>query len=212
MSELVFDCLDGRAERYAVVPTLVFRLRVAETSGVGIEAIALRCQIRIEAQRRRYEPAEADQLLDLFGEPARWGETLRPLHMANLTAMVPRFTGSIELDLPVPCTYDLEVATTKYFHALEDGEIPLLFLFSGTVFARAKDGFSVEQVPWTKEASYRLPVCVYREMMDLHFPSSGWIRLRQETLAALRRYKARQALTNWDDVLTSLLSAEEEAS
>jgi hypothetical protein len=205
MSELAFDCLGARAERYAAAPTLVLRLRLAETSGQRVHAIALRCQLRIEPQRRRYSDEEAERLLDLFGEPHRWGDTLKPLQFATVSQMVPGFSGSLELDLPVPCTYDLEVAATRYFHALRDGEIPLLLLFSGTVFLQRPGGFAVEQVPWHKEASYRLPVAVWREMMDRYFPNSGWLRVRRETLDALQRFKSRQALPTWDLALEALL-------
>lgn len=207
--ELVFDCLDGRSEPYAVAPTLIFKLRIAEMTGAAIEAIALRVQIRIEAQKRRYAPVEAERLQELFGEPARWGDTLKPLHFANLTLMAPRFTGSVETELTVPCTYDFEVASTKYFHALEEGEIPFVFLFSGTVFTKTEDGFSVSQVPWNKEASFRLPARVWREAMDASFPNTGWIRMRRETIDAFQRFKARQAMTSWDDAMTALLAGEE---
>jgi len=206
MGDLDFSCLGGKAERYAAVPTLLLKLRIAETDGAGIHAIALRCQIRIEAQKRRYSAAEADRLLDLFGETGRWGDTLKPLHFANLSQTVPGFDGSVEIDLPVPCTYDFEVAATKFLHALDDGEIPLLLLFSGTVFAKSEHGFAVTQVPWHKEASYRLPASVWREMMDQYFPNSGWIRVGRETLDALQEFKARQAMTSWDEALDALLA------
>ena len=210
MSNLVFECLDARPERFAAVPTLLLKLRIAETTGERVHAIALRCQLRIEAQRRRYSAAEADDLLELFGETARWGDTLKPLHFTNLGLMVPGFAGSIEIDLPVPCTYDFEVTATKYFHALEEGEIPLLLLFSGTVFQKGETGFAVEQVPWHKEAAFRLPVSVWREVMDLYFPNSGWIRMRRETLDALQRFKARRAMTTWDQTLEALIAAGEQ--
>jgi Family of unknown function (DUF6084) len=205
MAELVFDCLDAKPDRWAAVPTLLFRLRIADAGGQRIHTIALRCQLRIEPQRRRYSPEESDGLLDLFGEPARWGETLKPLQFAHVSMMIPGFQGSTELDLPVPCTYDFEVAAAKYLHALDDGEVPLLLLFSGTVFAKGGDGMSVEQVPWHKEASYRMPVKVWRELMDLYFPNSAWIRLRRDTLDDLQRFKARAALPTWDQALAVLL-------
>jgi Family of unknown function (DUF6084) len=205
MTELVFDCLDVRPERYAASPTLSFRLRIAETSGEAVHAVALRCQIRIEPQRRRYSAEEADRLLDLFGERHRWGDTLKPLQFAMVSVMVPGFTGSTEVDLPVPCTYDFEVASAKYLHALDGDEVPLLLLFSGTVFAKGQTGFSVQQVPWHKEASYRLPARVWRELMDLYFPNEAWIRMRRETLDALQAFKARRALPTWDDALAALL-------
>lgn len=205
MSDLVFDCVGGRAERFAAAPTLAFRIRLAETTGERIHTIALHCQIRIEPGRRRYSTEEAGRLLDLFGETSRWGDTLKPLHFANLSVMVPAFSGSTEFDLAVPCTYDFEVATAKYFHALDDGQIPLRFLFSGTIFARGPAGFAVEQVPWDKEASYRLPAQTWRELMDLYFPNSAWVRLRRETLDALQLFKSRQALTTWDEAFGALL-------
>ena len=211
MAELVFDCLDAKPDRWAAVPTLLFRLRIADAGGQRIHTIALRCQLRIEPQRRRYSPEESGDLLDLFGEPARWGETLKPLQFANVSVMIPGFAGNIELDLPVPCTYDFEVAAAKYLHALDDGEVPLLLLFSGTVFAKGNGGMTVEQVPWHKEASYRMPVKVWRELMDLYFPDSAWIRLRRDTLDDLQRFKARAALPTWDQALAVLLERAGEA-
>ncbi len=207
MTELVFDCFDARPERYAAAPTMILKLRITELTGEPIHAMTLQCQIRIEAQRRRYADAEADRLHDLFGETARWGETLKPLHFISLALTVPAFSGSVEVELPVPCTYDFEVTS-----ALDDGEIPLILLFSGSVFTRGASGFAVERVPWDKEAQYRLPVATWRAMMDLHFPDGAWLRVRRDTFDALQRYKSRQALTDWDEALESLLGVKGEAS
>jgi hypothetical protein len=79
MAELVFDCTGARPERYAVVPSMTFVLRISETTGQQVDAIALRCQLRIEPARRRYSDAEAQRLNDLFGDTQRWAETLKPL-------------------------------------------------------------------------------------------------------------------------------------
>ena len=206
MGEFAFDCLDGRAEPYADAPTLSFRLRVTETAGLAVQSIALRCQIRLQPQRREYTATEQEQLRDLFGEPSRWGETLRPFQLATVALMVPGFRGSIDADVPVPCSYDLEVAAGQYFRALGDGEIPLLMLFSGTVFAKDADGrLAVEQLPWDRETSYRLPVRVWQELMELYFPDSGWLLLRRGTVDALGRFKSRHAVPTWDDTLSALL-------
>ncbi|MGI8695747.1 MAG: DUF6084 family protein [Mycobacteriales bacterium] len=205
MAELVFDCVDARSDRYAAGPTLNFRLRIAETSGDRIHAIALRCQLRIEPQKRRYSSSEADHLGDLFGDQSRWATTLKPLQFAYVSVMVPSFTGSTEIDLPVPCTYDLEIASTSYFHALSDGEIPLLLLFSGTMFTKGETGFTVGQVPWHKETNYRLPVAEWRAMMDGFFPNSGWLRLHRETLEALGAFKNARALPTFEQTITALL-------
>jgi hypothetical protein len=204
--DLVFDCIDCKPDRYAAAPTLVFKLRIAETSGVRLHSIGLRCQIRIEPQRRRYSAVESERLTDLFGGPERYGETLHPMQLATVPVNVQGFTGSTEVDVPVACTYDLEVSSGRYFDALSDGEIPLVLLFSGTIFYRSDDGtIVVGQVPWDKEASYRLPVSIWREMIDLYFPNAGWIRLRNDTVDALTRFKSREAVPGWDETIALLL-------
>ena len=206
MADLIFGCTGATAERYAVTPTLTFQLTVTERSGARIHAIALRCQIRIEPHRRRYSAVEAERLHDLFGDPSRWAETVKPIQLATVTAMIPTFTAVTEVDLPVPCTYDLEVSSARYLHGLDDGTIPLLLLFSGTVFVAAGNGFSVELVPWSAEASYRMPVAVWRELVDAHFPGSAWLRCSRDTLDALSGFKARHALPTWDATLNALLA------
>ncbi|AUI59206.1 DUF6084 family protein [Amycolatopsis sp. BJA-103] len=210
MADLVFDCLDAAPERYGVVPSLNLRLRISEVTGERIEAIALRCQIRVEPHRRRYSPQEAELLRDLFGDTARWADTVKPMQFTTVTAMVPGFTGATTLELPVPVTYDLEIASTKYFNSVSDGVIPLLLLFSGTVFSMREGRMSVQQVPWSKETSYGLPVKVWRETVDLHFPGSAWLRLDRETLNALQRYKSRHALPTWSGTVAALLEAAEQ--
>jgi Family of unknown function (DUF6084) len=203
---LTFDCIGARAEPYAAAPTLSLRLRLSETSGTPVHGIALRCQIRIEPQRRRYTPAEAERLRDLFGDPSRWADTLKPIQFTTVNTMVASFTGAVEVDLPVACTYDLEIAATRYFYGLEEDAAPLLLLFSGTVFARTGDsGFSVAPVPWSSECSYRLPVAVWREMVDRYFPNSGWLRLSRDTLDALARVKAELALPTWEATINTLI-------
>ncbi len=209
MSDLIFDVLEARAEPYAVAPTLILRLRVVETTGETVHCLALRTQIRIEPLKRRYNEDEGERLVDLFGERSRWGDTMKPLQFAHVTQLVPGFKGPVEIELPIPLTYDFEVATAKYFHGLEDGEIPLLLLFSGTLFLSGETGFSVEQVPWHKEAAFRLPVKTWREAMDSAFPDTAWIRVRRETLDALGRFKSRLTLPTWDDALGVLLANDE---
>jgi hypothetical protein len=206
MAELAFDCVGARPEKYAVVPSMTFSLRIAETTGQKIDAIALRCQLRIEPARRRYSDAEAERLNDLFGETRRWADTLKPLQFATVSIMVPGFTGSTELDLPVMLSYDLEIGSARYFAGLDAGEVPLLLLFSGTVFAVVEGRMQVQQVPWSKEASYRLPISVWRAAIDAHFPNSAWIKMTRETLDELQRFKARQALPTWDATLAALLA------
>ncbi|MET9571762.1 DUF6084 family protein [Streptomyces virginiae] len=210
MTGFDFTCTGVRADPYAAGPTLVFRLRVTADPDTRVHALALRCQIRIEPARRAYGPAEAEGLADLFGERSRWGTTLQPVQFAQVSVMVPGFTGETETDLAVPCTYDMDIAATRYFEALEDGEVPLLMLFSGTAFT-GEAGFRVEPVPWDREASYRMPVAVWREMVEQHFPGCGWLRLPRATMAELLAYRSRHALASWEATVRALLDASDPA-
>ena len=200
---LRFACTGARPEPYAAGPSVQLDLRV--TADEPVHAVALRTQIRIEPRRRRYTPSEEERLTDLFGEPARWGDTLNPLQLATVATMVPGFTGSTTVPLAVPLTYDLDIAAAKYLHGLDDGDVPLLLLFSGTVFRGAPDRVQVGLVPWHEEAAFRLPVAVWRAAMDVHFPEAGWVRLRRETLEALRAYRSERVLPTWDDAVERLL-------
>lgn len=210
MIDLRFQIEGAEAERFAAAPLLTFKLRVSTAQpDESVHAVALRCQIRIEPARRRYAEAEHVPLADLFGEPARWSQTLRSMLWTHTSVMVPSFTGSRQVDLPVPCTYDLNVAAAKYFYALQDGDIPLCLLFSGTVFYPGADGaMQVTQISWEKDTDYRLPVRVWRDMMDRYYPNSAWLSLRRDIFDRLYHYKIRQGLPTWEETIEKLLPAE----
>ncbi|CAO0829416.1 DUF6084 family protein [Streptomyces microflavus] len=208
MTDLDFRCTGVRPEPFGASPTLLFDLRIEELDHQPVHAVALRCQIRIEPAQRTYEPDEVDMLGDLFGEPSRWSSTLKPLQFAHASITVPAFTGTTHVDLPVPCTYDTEVASASYFRALARGEIPLLMLFSGTVFT-GRNGFRAEPIPWHKETSCLMPVDVWRELIESYFPNTGWLRLRKDTLESLRRYRSARALPSWEQVFEELLASAE---
>lgn len=205
MPTLSFACTGAKPEPYSVSPGMLFTLRITESTGVRMHSIALRCQIRIEPHKRRYNGNEASRLIELFGDTSRWGETLKPMQLTTTTVMVSGFTDSIDVSMPVPLTADIEVATAKYFHGLDDGNIPLLMLFSGTAFYQSEAGLQVELVPWHLEVAFPLPVTQWRALMDEHFPDQTWLRLRNETLTALQRYRTDRGLINWDDTLETLL-------
>ena len=206
MAEFSIECLEAVPERHGAAPTLLFRLRITELTGQRIHAIAMRCQMRFEPARRAYSDAEATLLLDVFGDRSRWSDTLKPMQFALASVMVPSFDGSVDVEVAVPVSYDLEVATGKYLHALTGAPVPMVMMFSGTVFGRSDQGFWVEQVPWHLETRYGLPVEAWRDLMDAYFPQSGWLRLHRETLDLLLRYKSAKGLATWDDVMTELVS------
>ncbi len=210
MLDLNFAITSAAPAPNAAAPTLNFRLHISEAGGAALHAVLLRAQVQIQPRSRKYSPAEQERLEELFGTPERWRDTLRPLLWTHASLIAPPFAGTADLDLPVACTYDLEVIAGKYLRALDGGDVSLLFLFSGTVFAKTETGFRVEQIPWEKEAGFRLPVNTWRALMDSYFPGAAWIRLRHETLDALQQIKARRAHFTLDETIAELMDGARE--
>jgi hypothetical protein len=211
MPDLNFSVKKANAVPYAASPMLNFSLKISDTEAGAVHAVALRCQIRIEPVRRRYEPKEQEQLVDLFGEPSRWGQTLRAMLWTHAAVVVPPFKGATTIDLPVPCTYDFNIAATKYFHALEDGEVPLNLLFSGTIFHEGENGnLQVAQISWEKEATFRLPIKTWKEMMEMYYPNSAWLCLRKDAFDALYQYKSSHSLPTWEAAVERLIENSQE--
>ena len=212
MPELNFQVEGVEVARYAAAPLLLFKLRVSNvTPNDDIQNVALQCQIQIETTRRRYAPGEQERLLELYGEPERWSSTLRNLLWTHASVTVPPFEESCVVDVPVPCTYDFNVAAAKYFYGLEDGVVPLLMLFSGSIFYRGESAdLQVSQISWSKEAGFQFPIKVWKDMMERYYPNSAWLRVGRDAFDRLYQYKIRCGFPTWEEALESLLDAEEE--
>jgi hypothetical protein len=212
MPDLRIPVVSARVVPFAAVPTIAFQLEVRNlVRDEHIHTIALRCQIQIEVTRRGYTPEEQARLLDLFGRPERWGQTLRTLLWMNTSVIVPHFEGSTTtVDLNVPCTFDFNVAATKYFDGLDRGEIPLLMLFSGTVFYSSQDSpLQVAPISWELESRHKLPVETWRELMSVYYPNSVWINLHRDAFDRLNRYKTENGIPTWEEAVEKLTRAQE---
>ncbi|HTF61493.1 MAG TPA: DUF6084 family protein [Edaphobacter sp.] len=211
MPELNFKVEQASVVPFAASPTIAFQLHVANVpADQAIHTIALNCQIQIEVTRRRYAPEEQEQMLDLFGEPDRWSQTLRSLLWTNVSAVLPGFRGSTQADLRVACTFDFNVAATKYFAGLAAGDVPLNMMFSGTVFYADTEGLlQVAPISWDQEAKFRLPVQVWRDMMDAYYPNGAWLHIRRDVFDRLYRYKMQRGIPTWEQALESVLPVEE---
>ncbi|HSS20524.1 MAG TPA: DUF6084 family protein [Pyrinomonadaceae bacterium] len=209
MPDLRFEVEGVEAVAFSATPLLVFKLRVTNRDPQElVQSVALRCQLQIESTHRKYSPAEQDRLLDLFGEPERWSRTLRPMLWTHANVTVKPFQGSTLVELPVTCTFDFNVAATKYFAGLDDGEVPLNLMFSGTIFYEpVGQGLQIEQVPWDRECRYRFPISVWKEMMEIYYPNSAWLCLRRDTFDKLAQYKMDHGMTTWEQALESILPA-----
>lgn len=212
MPDLSFKIESASVVPFAAAPMIAFQLQIENAAaGEKIHTVALRCQIQIEVTRRRYAPQEQERLLDLFGQPDRWSQTLRSMLWTHASLVVPGFEGArTVVDVQVPCTFDFNVAATKYFGALTDGDIPLNMLFSGTVFYAPPDSpLQVAPISWNQEAKYKLPVKVWREMMETYYPNCVWINLRRDIFDRLNLYKMQHGIPTWEQALERALCNEE---
>jgi hypothetical protein len=197
---------------FAATPTMLFAATATDFSGYEIQSIALTAQVMIDPARRGYDPETRERLAELFGPPVSWAPSTSGLSWARVSATVPAFTGSTTFALEVPCTYDLEVAAAKYFYAVQDGQVPLSFHFNGNVFYRPPGGqLMVVPVSWSRTAQFKMPVSVWRAMIEEHYPGGGWIRLHESTLAALNRRRGAHGLPSFDACVSELLEAVPEA-
>lgn len=207
MPDLDFKILGVEPAVRGVVPLIQFKVEVTNQSPTEtIQNVILQAQIQIQAPQRSYTEKEKEKLNDLFGTPERWGQTLRTRLWTLANTTVRPFTGHTEATLSVPCSFDLNIAATKYFYALEEGDVPLLFLFSGTIFYRAdNDRLQVQQISWNKESVYRMPIDTWRELMDYHYPNSAWISFDRAMFDRLHEFKTREGLASWEQVMERLL-------
>jgi Family of unknown function (DUF6084) len=192
-----------------LVPLVHFHLEVTNSPETElIQAVMLQAQVQIQSGHRSYESEEKEKLADLFGTPDRWGQTLRNRLWAHTNTAVRSFERKTEAVLPIQCTYDLNVTATKYFYALKEGEVPLLFLFSGTIFYAGPDGrLQVQQISWDKECTYPMPVQIWQELMEHHYPNSTWLALQRQVFDKLYAYKRSQGLPTWEQTIERLLAA-----
>jgi hypothetical protein len=207
MVDLDFRIEDVTVEKYSAAPLLLFELHVANrTPELPVLNVMLNCQVRIDPARRRYDGGEHDRLSDLFGPPSRWGETLRSFLWTHASVSVAAIDHERKVELPVTCSYDFNIAATKYFHGLEMGDVPLNFLFSGSIFYRDAEGrLQIEQIPWSKECAYRLPVATWRAMMDHYYPQSAWLCLDRDAFEELDSFRRRSGLPTFERALRALL-------
>ncbi len=205
MPDLTFQVESAEALANAATPTISFKVRITNTIDEPIQSIALRVQVQLEPMRRRYTVLEQEKLKEMFGEPERWSQSLRPLLWTNGSMNVGGFIGHTTVDVLVPCTFDFNIAITKYIYGLESGELPVTLLFSGTVFHKGEMGLQIAQIPWDREAGYRLPVSVWKEMMDLCYPNTAWLCLPRELHDQLNEFRARNCLHTWEQALARLL-------
>lgn len=212
MPDLLFRAGELEAVPYAAVPTIAARVNIVNlVKDEPIQSVLLSCQVQLQPLGRTYSPAEEMRLLDLFGERESWGRTMNPLHWMNVVLKVPGFTGETAVDLPLPCSFDFDVAANKYFYGLEAGSIAMKVMFSGTVFyPDEQNSMRIAQIPWDREVRFHLPVELWKRTMDAHYGNCAWLRVTREIFDRLYLYKTNQCSPTWDAALERLLNLAED--
>jgi hypothetical protein len=107
------------------------------------------------------------------------------------------------------------IASSKYLEGLRDGDVPVVMLFSGSVFYAGEDApqaLQVAPVPWTSEARFSLPLRTWREAIDQHYAGHAPLSIRKDVLERLLRYRSQAGLPSCDAAIESLLPPEEGAA
>ena len=208
MPDLDFKISGDKSAERGLTPLLHFKIEIVNgTPSEKIQSVMLHSQIQVQSAQRAYTPSEKEKLRELFGRPEDWGRTLRNKLLAHANCIVPAFAERAEAVLVIPCTFDLNVAATKYFYALEDGEVPLLFLFSGTVFYSGQDGrLQIQQISWEKEAAWRMPIAAWHSMMNHHYPDSAFVCLDRGMFDRLYEFKRQHGFATWEQAMERLLA------
>lgn len=210
MPDLNFRVESASAVARAAAPLMCFRVRVTSNGIEPVHVAALRCRIDIDAGRRSYTAQDRERLQELFGETSRWAETPGSLLWTTAMLVIPAFSGSAVGDLLVPCSFDFNVAATKYFHGLQEGVAPLRFEFSGQVVYESAGGNLESAGISDAQSCFELPISIWTEMMELYYPASVWLRLPRETFDRLYRYKIDAGIPTWEDVFERIVPAGQE--
>jgi hypothetical protein len=203
-----FTVLGAEPIPRCATPTLRFRLGVEDATGTPVHFIALTALITVEPGRRTYTPSDRERLVELFGEPERWGSTTGSFRWSQLDTVIGPFESSGLFELDVECGYDHEITVTKYCSGLGDGTIPLRLHFNGTIYFDGGDGgLQILPLAWDRSARFELPLAVWREMIDEHYPGGAWLRVSQGILGELSRFKTAAGAPTLDDAMRQLLDA-----
>lgn len=210
MTELAFRLTGARAVEHAAAPSLALGVVVSAATGALVDTVLLRSAVRIEVARRLYGPGERERLREVFGSDDAWARSPKSLLWAQATSVVPGFEGETTVDVVVPCGFDFAAQATRYLHALAEGDVPITVQFSGTVFHRTESGLRVAPIPWDREAPFRVPVALLRQIVDEHFPGAAVVGIERDVFHRLDDYRRGHGLRTFGEAIDGLLRAAHE--
>jgi hypothetical protein len=89
--------------------------------------------------------------------------------------------------------------------------VPITLLFSGSVFYQAGNRLQAAPIPWHSEARFALPVQVWRDSVDRHYPNTAWVCLSRCLFDRLYECKVREGAATVEETLERLLEGRLEA-
>jgi hypothetical protein len=208
--ELDFSVENAERSARAAKPELALTLAVRAKDGGFVHGAMLACQIRIDVVRRGYDEGEAERLFELFGERRDWARTQQSLLWTQTTVLVPAFEDATSVELPLACSLELELAAAKYLSGVRSGNVPLLLLFSGTVFYVGEgERLQAGPIPRTADCRYALSHELYRTTVEHYFADRAPITLQRDLVDRLGRYKLASGAPTLDVALAELLDRAE---
>ena len=100
---------------------------------------------------------------------------------------------------------DFDAAASRYCAAIDDGVLPLLLLFSGTVLLSTPQGVRVDPVAWSAEARFDLPLSTWRAALDGFAPGAQALLLSRDVLARLERFRVASSSATLEQALDRLV-------
>ena len=206
-SEPEFKVVSVEPVARSVEPALSFKGTISDASMRPVYMIALTAIVVVEPGKRSYGPGERERLMELFGGPERWASTTGAFRWAGTQTMVHGFTGEGEFELVVPVSYDLEIASAKYFGALDEGgSAPLRFHFNGSILYERGDGrVQMTPVAWDRSERFEMPMDAWTRLTAEHHPFRNWVPLHSETVARIEGLKANMGAPTFEDAVSRIL-------
>jgi hypothetical protein len=209
VAEIGFRVVRASAVEHSASPELALTVEVS-LPGASVDCILLRSSVRIEAGRRSHDEAERERLRELFGGESLWARSSKSLLWSRATSVVPGFDGATSVDIALPCSYDLAASAFRYLHGVGEGDVPITVQFSGTLFFRSEGVLQVTQIPWDREAPFRVPVDLFRTAIDAHFPNAAVLGLGRAVFERLDGYRRKRGMRSMDEAIERLLGSEAE--
>ena len=208
MPDLSFQVEGVEVVANAATPLLAFKLRLSDANPEQtIHTVALRCQIQLEVTRRKYTAEDQERLArsvwrtqPLGPDPAKSFVDARQsgrafVHREQPWSIFPCRVRSISMWLPPNISTGWRTGKCRFACS------------SAAPFSMpVREGsLQVAPISWDKEARFKLPVKIWRDMMESYYPNSAWLCLHKDAFDRLYQYKVTHGIPTWEEVLESII-------